>query len=152
MAARHVTIPCYNEETSIGGDDREPPGPPLSRRPAADPDHLGCLDRPDRRDRAPATPTAGWNSSGCPYAAGKTAAENAAAPLVRGDIVVNTDATIRIEPGSLKALVRAFQDPTVGVASGRDISVGGVQDAANQGESGYVGYEMWVRRLETRVG
>ncbi len=45
-----------------------------------------------------------------------------------------------------------FQDPTIGVASGRDISVGNVQAGANRGESGYVGYEMWVRGLETRVG
>jgi hypothetical protein len=45
-----------------------------------------------------------------------------------------------------------FRDPTIGVASGRDISVGSVEAAANRGESGYVGYEMWVRGLETRVG
>ena len=55
---------------------------------------------------------------------GKTAAENAAAPSLRGEIVVNTDASIRIQRHSVKALVRAFQDPTIGVASGRDISIG----------------------------
>lgn len=83
---------------------------------------------------------------------GKTAAENAVLPLIRGAIVVNTDATIRILPGSLKPLIRAFQDPTVGVASGRDVSVADLASAANAGESGYVGYEMWVRSLETRLG
>ena len=31
-------------------------------------------------------------------------------------------------------------------------SVGNLQAGANRGESGYVGYEMWVRGLETRVG
>jgi cellulose synthase/poly-beta-1,6-N-acetylglucosamine synthase-like glycosyltransferase len=82
---------------------------------------------------------------------GKTAAENAAAASLRGEIVVNTDASIRIQPHSVKALVRAFQDPTIGVASGRDISVG-VEAEGNRGESGYVGYEMWVRDLETRLG
>jgi cellulose synthase/poly-beta-1,6-N-acetylglucosamine synthase-like glycosyltransferase len=87
-----------------------------------------------------------------PARAGKTAAENAAAPLLRGDIVVNTDATIRIPPPSIKHLVRAFQDPTIGVASGRDVSVGAGEAEANRGESGYVGYEMWLRSLETRVG
>jgi cellulose synthase/poly-beta-1,6-N-acetylglucosamine synthase-like glycosyltransferase len=84
--------------------------------------------------------------------AGKTAAENAALERLRGTIVVNTDATIRIMPGSLKPLIRVFQDPTIGVASGRDVSVGDLGAEANQGESGYVGYEMWVRSLETRVG
>lgn len=83
---------------------------------------------------------------------GKTAAENAALERLRGNIIVNTDATIRIMPGSLKPLIRVFQDPTIGVASGRDVSVGDLTVEANQGESGYVGYEMWVRSLETRVG
>jgi hypothetical protein len=37
------------------------------------------------------------------------------------------------------------------VASCRDISVAGLGDSHNRGESGYVGYEMWLRGLETRV-
>lgn len=87
-----------------------------------------------------------------PQRSGKTAAENAALSRLRAGIVVNTDATIRILPGSLKPLVAVFADPTVGVASGRDVSVGDISVEGNQGESGYVGYEMWVRSLETRVG
>jgi cellulose synthase/poly-beta-1,6-N-acetylglucosamine synthase-like glycosyltransferase len=83
---------------------------------------------------------------------GKTAAENLALPRIRGELVVNTDATIRILPESLKPLIRVFQDPSVGVASGRDVSVGDISVEATGGESGYVGYEMWVRALETRVG
>lgn len=87
-----------------------------------------------------------------PQRSGKTAAENAAIPSLRGEIIVNTDATIRILPGSLKPLIRAFQDPSIGVASGRDVSVGDVTIESNGGESRYVDYEMWVRALETRVG
>jgi cellulose synthase/poly-beta-1,6-N-acetylglucosamine synthase-like glycosyltransferase len=87
-----------------------------------------------------------------PVRGGKTAAENAALPLIRGEIVVNTDATIRILPDALKPLIRVFLDPTVGVASGRDVSVGDITGEASGGESGYVGYEMWVRGLETRAG
>jgi len=87
-----------------------------------------------------------------PVRSGKTAAENAALPHLRGEIIVNTDATIRIPPASLKPLIRVFQDPTIGAASGRDLSVGDVRAEVNRGESGYVGYEMWVRSLETRVG
>jgi cellulose synthase/poly-beta-1,6-N-acetylglucosamine synthase-like glycosyltransferase len=86
-----------------------------------------------------------------PERGGKTAAENAARSHLTGDIVINTDASVRIEKGALKPLVRAFQDPTVGVASGRDISVARMEDTANLGESGYVGYEMWVRELESEV-
>ena len=83
---------------------------------------------------------------------GKTNAENHAGPVIRGEIVVNTDASIRILPHSVKSLVRAFRDPSVGVASGRDISIGDEAREGNRGESGYVGYEMWVRSLETRLG
>lgn len=86
-----------------------------------------------------------------PRRGGKTAAENAVAPALKGTLVVNTDATIRISAGSLKALVSVFRDPTVGVASGRDISVGALERDSNRGESRYVGYEMWVRAMETRV-
>jgi len=87
-----------------------------------------------------------------PERGGKVAAENFAAPRLSHSIVVNTDATIRIPPEALKPLIRAFADPSVGVASGRDVSVASVEDEANQAESGYVGYEMTVRALETRAG
>jgi cellulose synthase/poly-beta-1,6-N-acetylglucosamine synthase-like glycosyltransferase len=83
---------------------------------------------------------------------GKTAAENAGVAAARGSIVINIDASVGIAPGSIKALVRTFADPTVGVASSRDVSVGDVTLEGNQGESGYVGYEMKVRALETRMG
>jgi cellulose synthase/poly-beta-1,6-N-acetylglucosamine synthase-like glycosyltransferase len=83
---------------------------------------------------------------------GKTAAENAGVAAARGSIVVNVDASVGIRPDALKALVRAFEDHTVGVASSRDVSVGEIAAEGNQGESGYVGYEMRVRALETRLG
>ncbi len=86
-----------------------------------------------------------------PERAGKTAAENLAAEHLTGDIVVNTDASIRIHPRSLERLIAPFRDPSVGLASGRDVSVGREGAEANQGEAGYVGYEMWVRDLETKV-
>lgn len=83
---------------------------------------------------------------------GKSAAENAAAAHLRGEIVVNVDATARPRHDALKALVGAFADPEVGVASGRDVSIGDEAEPNGAGESGYVGYEMWVRSLETQVG
>jgi cellulose synthase/poly-beta-1,6-N-acetylglucosamine synthase-like glycosyltransferase len=82
---------------------------------------------------------------------GKTAAENAARAALRGDIVINTDATIRIHPQALKPLVAACCSPSVGVASGRDVSVARIDDNSNVGESGYVDYEMKLRALETRL-
>jgi cellulose synthase/poly-beta-1,6-N-acetylglucosamine synthase-like glycosyltransferase len=85
---------------------------------------------------------------------GKTKAENLALPWLRGEIIVNTDASIRFPPESLKRLVSAFSDPAVGLASGRDLSVPAAPDGgkeSNLGESGYVGYEMSIRDLETSI-
>jgi glycosyltransferase involved in cell wall biosynthesis len=86
-----------------------------------------------------------------PQRRGKTAAENAARSLLTGEIIVNTDASVRIDVGAVKHLVTAFDDPSVGVASGRDVSVSNVDDRLNPGEQAYVGYELWVRDLETSL-
>jgi cellulose synthase/poly-beta-1,6-N-acetylglucosamine synthase-like glycosyltransferase len=86
-----------------------------------------------------------------PRREGKTAAENAAGPHLTGEIIVNTDASVRIDPAAVRHLVAAFADPSVGLASGRDVSVANLETAANVGEQAYVGYEMWVRDLETKV-
>jgi glycosyltransferase involved in cell wall biosynthesis len=83
---------------------------------------------------------------------GKTVAENAALSAARGEILVNVDSTILVPADSLKPLVRVFDDPTIGVASGRDVSAGDSDTEGTPAESSYVGYEMWVRDLETRVG
>ena len=86
--------------------------------------------------------------------AGKQAAELRARPYVRGEIVVSTDASIMTRPDAIKLLVRHFADPTVGVVSGRCVSVGNPADAANatRNDARFLGYEMWVRSLETRLG
>jgi cellulose synthase/poly-beta-1,6-N-acetylglucosamine synthase-like glycosyltransferase len=86
-----------------------------------------------------------------PERGGKTAAENASRFLVRGEIVVNTDASVRVDRHALKPLVAAFRDPSVGIASGRDVSVGDQEDR-NVGETRYVNYEMMIRDLETAAG
>jgi glycosyltransferase involved in cell wall biosynthesis len=84
--------------------------------------------------------------------AGKGAAENAARPHLTGEIIINTDASIRIRPDALSPLIQPFADSSVGVVSGRDVSVTRHGVDHNTGEGGYVGYEMKVRDLETRVG
>ena len=86
-----------------------------------------------------------------PQRRGKTAAENAARSRLTGEIIVNTDASVRIDRAAVKHLVAVFDDPSVGVASGRDVSVSNIDDRTNPGEQAYVGYDMWVRDLETSV-
>ena len=82
---------------------------------------------------------------------GKTEIENRAMDALTGDIVVNTDASVTVDPAAIKRLVAALGDPGVGVASGRDISVASVGEVGHGGEAAYVGYEMWIRELETDV-
>jgi hypothetical protein len=85
---------------------------------------------------------------------GKTAAENAVAHRVRGEIVVNADASILIAHGSVKSLVRHFADSKVGVASGWAVSVPSAPgDArATRADATYYNYEMSVRSLEAEFG
>lgn len=148
-----ITLPVYNEERAIPGT--------LEALLALDyPAHLrhilvvsdGSTDRTDAIVQEYAS--RGIRLLRLPQRGGKTSAENAASSHHRGSIVVNTDATTRILPHSLKPLVRVFQDPVIGLSSGRDISVANLTGAAdpNIGESGHVGYEMWLRSLETRAG
>lgn len=87
-----------------------------------------------------------------PIRRGKTAAENAARSHLTGEIIVNTDASVRIDAQAIRHLVAALRDPLVGVASGHDVSVANLDQGANPGERAYVGYEMAVRKLETEVG
>jgi glycosyltransferase involved in cell wall biosynthesis len=82
---------------------------------------------------------------------GKTEAENLAIDRLRGEIIINTDASVRLHPGAIGALVEAMADPTVGVASSVDVSVE-MGQGKNEGEVAYVGYEMRVRDLETAAG
>lgn len=147
-----ITVPCYNEEASIRSTLES----------------VLALDYPQERRQILVVSDASNDATDrivseeffqrgvellrLPERRGKTAIENAAADVVRGDIVVNIDASIRVLPNSLKPLIRAFGDPSVGVASGRDVSVGDLSAEANSAESGYVGYEMWVRSMETRLG
>ena len=146
-----ITVPVYNEERTIAGT--------LER--------LLALDYPRGRKQILVVSDAsndrteeivrsyaerGVELATLPQRGGKTAAENAAGLYIRGDIVVNTDASVGLDPSSLKPLVAALRNPMVGVASGRDVSVARIGDGANLGESGYVGYEMWLRELETAAG
>lgn len=82
---------------------------------------------------------------------GKTDVENHACEALTGEIIVNTDASVTVRPDAIKKLVAALGDPTVGAASARDISVESVGAKGHASEAAYVGYEMWVRDLETAV-
>ncbi len=80
---------------------------------------------------------------------GKMATQNAAVERSTGDIVAFSDANSTWEPGALRALVAAFDDPEVGYACGHvDFT-----DPDGDNEEGlYWRYEMAVRELESGLG
>ena len=87
-----------------------------------------------------------------PYRVGKTAAQTLAIAQAKGEVVVLSDASALLARDALRAIVRPFADPQVGLVSGEDVSVISISHPAAQGENLYVRYDMWVRRLETAVG
>lgn len=145
-----ITVPMYNEEAQAPGliESLLALDYPAEKRQiliVSD----GSTDRTDEIVRGYADRSV--ELLRMPVRSGKTAVENAASSRLRGDIVVNTDASIRIQPDALKPLIASFRDARVGLASGRDVSVVHVGGQSTAGESGYVGYEMGIRDLETAV-
>ena len=82
---------------------------------------------------------------------GKAAMLSRTVPLLRGDIVVFSDASSELEPQALRALVANFADPRVGCVSGLYRLKVGAGDVRGQGEGLYWRYETWLKRHESRL-
>lgn len=146
-----VVVPAYNEERQIAGAIE---ALLLQDYPAS---LLQILVLSDASTDATDQIVGGYATRGVellrmPQRSGKTKAENVASGHLRGEIVVNTDASTRLHPAAVRELVARMGDSRVGVASGRDVSISVLRDGSNPTEAGYVGYEMWIRALETRTG
>jgi cellulose synthase/poly-beta-1,6-N-acetylglucosamine synthase-like glycosyltransferase len=83
---------------------------------------------------------------------GKTSCQNAAAAIARGDILVFTDATTRLDAGALRALVRRFHSAEVGCVAGRLMYVSRTENATGQGGEAYWDYEIKLRMAESALG
>lgn len=81
---------------------------------------------------------------------GKENAQKDAIAMATGEIIVFSDVATRIPSDAITALVRYFEDPTVGAVSSEDVFVS--RDGAVVGEGAYVKYEMWLRKLESLRG
>ena len=80
---------------------------------------------------------------------GKEAAQQLAVRTAMGQILVFSDCATALPPNAVSNIVMNFADPTVGCVSSIDRLVDA--DGRVSGEGTYVRYEMWLRRLETRV-
>lgn len=83
---------------------------------------------------------------------GKAAVLNDLVQVASGEIIVFTDATTLLEPGSLRALVSNFADSQVGCVSGIYRVIRAAGDSQGGLESFYWRYETFVRLAEARLG
>lgn len=87
-----------------------------------------------------------------PERRGKMAAILAGMALVRGDILIFSDATAIYDKGVIRAFVRNFADPSVGGVSGSLIMTGGGDPSIRAGEGIYWRLETFLRRMESETG
>ena len=80
---------------------------------------------------------------------GKEAAQQLAIRTALGRVLVFSDCATALPPNAVSTIVMNFADETVGCVSSIDRLVDA--DGKVSGEGMYVRYEMWLRRLETRV-
>lgn len=87
---------------------------------------------------------------------GKVHALNAGVEAARGEVLAFTDADIRLEPSALARLVENFADPEVGGVTGskryRRPGEESAGEATGAGEGIYWRYDMWLKRMESRIG
>jgi cellulose synthase/poly-beta-1,6-N-acetylglucosamine synthase-like glycosyltransferase len=79
---------------------------------------------------------------------GKMRAQDAGVRAARGDLLAFSDANAQWEPGALRELVAAFDDPDVAYACGQ---VTFLNDAGSNQEGVYWRYEMWLRERESAL-
>ncbi len=86
-----------------------------------------------------------------PERGGKTAGQNAAAQVAKGEVMVFTDATTDLAPTVIRDLVEGFADDRVGCigAELEYVSEGGT--AVGKGGGAYWKYEKKVKELEAKV-
>lgn len=82
---------------------------------------------------------------------GKTAAQNAAVELARGEIILFSDATTLYERDVLRALAPSFADESVGCVAGRLIYVDPAGTGVGRGAKSYWGYETFLKTHESRA-
>ena len=82
---------------------------------------------------------------------GKTAAQNAAVELARGEIILFSDATTLYRPDVLRVMMPNFSDREVGCVAGRLVYVDPSQSSVGSGARSYWGYETFLKERESRI-
>jgi len=80
---------------------------------------------------------------------GKEKAQKEAVKKSKGNILVFTDVATILDSSAVEQIVSNFADPAIGCVSSEDRVM--VKNGKQSGENFYIRYEMWLRRLESRV-
>src|SRR5262249_49057114 len=83
---------------------------------------------------------------------GKTACQNAAVAQSRGQVVVFTDATTRVEREALSNMIANFADERVGCVAGLLVYQAKGSNLTASGAGSYWNYEVGLRHAESRLG
>lgn len=83
---------------------------------------------------------------------GKTACQNAAASSARGEVLIFTDATTRLDTEAVRRLVENFADAAVGCVAGRLAYVTDTENLTGSGGRAYWDYEVRLRAGESLLG
>lgn len=83
---------------------------------------------------------------------GKNMVLNDVLPLLRGDVVVFTDANGQYRPDAIRHLVRPFADPDVGSVCGELVYKNFNDNAIAEGYNRYWELDQMQKRLESRLG
>jgi cellulose synthase/poly-beta-1,6-N-acetylglucosamine synthase-like glycosyltransferase len=68
------------------------------------------------------------------------------------DVLVFTDANVRVDPGAIAAVRRAFADPAIGCVCGHLVYVNPEESATADAGARYWSFDEWLKRLETDTG
>jgi cellulose synthase/poly-beta-1,6-N-acetylglucosamine synthase-like glycosyltransferase len=82
---------------------------------------------------------------------GKTAAQNAAVELARGEIIVFSDATTVYQADVVRVMMASFSDETVGCVTGRVVYTDSTKSSVGHGTRSYWNYEFLLKKHESTV-
>jgi len=82
---------------------------------------------------------------------GKMATLNATVPLLRGEVIVFSDATAMLEPDSVRQLMESFADPAVGAVSGHYKTASAAGVSIGTSEDLYWRYESFLKAQESQL-
>lgn len=145
-----IVIPAYNEEKSIGAKLNEVINLNYPREKM---EVIVVSDASsDRTDEI----ISGFLSQGVKLVrmekrSGKIAAYRKVLPLLKGEIIVFSDATSILSTNSLIHLISNFNDETVGCAGGVLTYVNLKQASVGKGEKKYWSYEKRIREYENKL-